>query len=492
MRKLTTISVAITTALTLSACQSMPQNMSADEMVRYGYKRSLLVDNQYNYDGKISLQVNESSIAKLATIHDNNEKKEAKRRECEYQEYAYIEGVGCSSDAESEAVDAAIASDPSDKKSKPYQIIETRTDATESINGDAMAAEDSAGDTYEELYGKGSYLTKIFANPVGQDFAKKSYFSFSGAVDLPKGKVEIAPALNVEATGIRFQSNMAVAIDAKKMQLIIAPNALSEIILTSYLKDKDEDNYKQMIQEAHNKYLLLSAPEDIRKKITDRVPVKTLIKVLPEALDLGYAAIDKDAFKEIPMDAFGQKSGASHRIRMTMTEKESIQFNQVFTQELVAGLEREKATNHDINITPEHYEEFLQMLKGIVSSVPSMAQMMFMGGNSSMPAVYNDVYLDGRGRIVAIQQVMPLGKKINNVSALDIVGQYRLSHFGRPSFKVNPKASETYDLSSHIKESLDGLFDDNMASEEAISLCEGDNECIDMMADAVAAEETTY
>lgn len=449
MKKIAILATALSAALGLSACQSMPQDLSPDEMVRYGMKGSLLVHNQYNFDGKMMLKVNEAAVEKAVI---GQEKKMAE-----------AEAYYAAEDDDTEEAIAAV-------ERKPYEIIETR---------ETELASDDDGDLYEELSYRDSYLIKAFSYPVGQDFAKQSYIGFSGAVDLRRGKMEMTPELNIQAAGMKSSANIPFAIDLKDMNITIGPSAIGEITLSGLTRGHYDQ--RKILKEAHNKYLRASLPESMHKKLFDKIPVKSLLRAIPEALDSGYAAVDKSAFKALPMDDFGRASGATHRIRLFLSSKEIAQINQVFSVELVNELKRLQGEQLD-SITDEEYQVFVSYISDLIQKNALLTTSLLSSGMFDLPTVYDDVYLDRRGRVVAMQQVVPLESLSGKDDAISVVTQVKMNNFGRPAFKIKPKAAQIYNVNPLIEEQFTSHLGSDDDSDDA-------DDMIELDAAAVVAED---
>jgi hypothetical protein len=417
-------------------------------------------------------------VEKGADVLIANDKKRAEAWKREYSE---------ESEAEDDETDQSAK-----KRSKAYEIIETPvddaiSDAAASENAEETTEEE--GDTYDELSGRGSYLTRIFAYPVAQEFTKKSNFTMSGALDLRSAKMEVNTALNIQANGLLVKSELPVAIDLGKKQITAAPNMYTEMLLSAYLTDKDDA--RKLLKAANNRYLQLSLPKRLEKEL-DKIPLRTLMRVVPEAMDTAYAALDPEAFVSQEMDDFGRRMGAKHRISVDMKESNAALFTQVFTTEMVRLLKDKQDEKWDENVSDENYAKFLSMIDGFMKDIGNTLLSMMLQNPAGQFTNSTDVYLSGAGRILGYQQNVPLETANGNENAITLRSQTRMYNFGRPQFLINPNANDVYDVTPILEKEIDKIMDkDEEEAEAAEEVTEAASETADSVIEVVEPDIET-
>lgn len=319
-----TISVLLV-ASALSACSTIA-SQKPDEIVRQGVQRSLVRDNQFEFTGKIQLKLTPSADEKLPEI----DKKQAQIEQLS-TEIEHLSASSASPKASSNHASKKIA-----QHKKVSQMAEK--------NGLLEAAQAE----HEALIGH--YANQKLADILSERIT----ITFSGAVDIPQGQIELTPAFRYDSKNTYAVAHIPMHFDMRKMNLIMDYHGLSEL---SDIKNRTS-NPKLVLGDKNLAVHLTGEDHDVAAS-------RQLISRIPKALDAGFAALDKNAFVFLPMDEAGQKAGARYRIGLKMTAEESKRFYLAMLNNMAELLKQSKLQNQDDDSS--QMNQALQELKKLLS-----------------------------------------------------------------------------------------------------------------------------
>ena len=195
---------------------------------------------------------------------------------------------------------------------------------------------------------------------------------YTGAVDLPRGKIELVPELHYEtrnALDIKAQATYA-DLGAFEPSLPLADSALSA--------DKPIVRFR------------------LPKQWQNKIPFADVWHALPKAVDESAKALGDDAFTALPLNDTARKIGARHRIALRSNSKQSMESTKALFQSLQQQL-REQGKPGNANISQADYDRFVAGLEAISSAVQGMTTAIA----DKQPPVEYEFYYDGKGRLLA-------------------------------------------------------------------------------------------
>ena len=401
-----------TSALALGACSSIG-NKSADEMVRYAVQHNLTRDNQYNFEGKMFVQ------------------------EVEMPEpQADLVAVAAADEAEdtAEAAGAAAAAAAEAAKYSDDDVIAAAAVAAEAAE-DPELVEAEAWASPLTLETEAEYAQWM------RHWMRSISVPYTGAVDLPAGKIEMIPELRYDTRNAMASMKFPVQININDLSLLADPAAVAPFV--------DMFASGSSMQPLGDKLVRVGLPEEWRKHI----PMQSILAAIPKAIDDGYAALDKQAYQKLDMDEDGRKVGARYRVGLNTTLQQSNQLTAAMMESLRSQLAETAKNNPQAGISAEDYEYTIEAIAWFAKLYANPGSL---GGDAEMEQIlgamktHTDFYLDGRGRIVAMRQNMTfpplLSVLMGSEKNYQVISWWRLNYTGKPTFTLQSTPQNTQDL----------------------------------------------
>ena len=401
-----------TSALALGACSSIG-NKSADEMVRYAVQHNLTRDNQYNFEGKMFVQ------------------------EVEMPEpQADLVAVAAADEAEdtAEAAGAAAAAAAEAAKYTDDDVIAAAAAAAEAAE-DPELVEAEAWASPLTLETEAEYAQWM------RHWMRSISVPYTGAVDLPAGKIEMIPELRYDTRNAMASMKFPVQININDLSLLADPAAVAPFV--------DMFASGSSMQPLGDKLVRVGLPEEWRKHI----PMQSILAAIPKAIDDGYAALDKQAYQKLDMDEDGRKVGARYRVGLNTTLQQSNQLTAAMMESLRSQLAETAKNNPQAGISAEDYEYTIEAIAWFAKLYANPGSL---GGDAEMEQIlgamktHTDFYLDGRGRIVAMRQNMTfpplLSVLMGSEKNYQVISWWRLNYTGKPTFTLHATPQNTQNL----------------------------------------------
>ena len=408
-----------TSALALGACSSIG-NKSADEMVRYAVQHNLTRDNQYNFEGKMFVQEVEmpEPQADLVAV--------AAADEAEYAAEAAVYTAEAAGEAAAAAAEAAKYSDD--------DVIAAAAAAAEAAE-DPELVEAEAWASPLTLETEAEYAQWM------RHWMRSISVPYTGAVDLPAGKIEMIPELRYDTRNAMASMKFPVQININDLSLLADPAAVAPFV--------DMFASGSSMQPLGDKLVRVGLPEEWRKHI----PMQSILAAIPKAIDDGYAALDKQAYQKLDMDEDGRKVGARYRVGLNTTLQQSNQLTAAMMESLRSQLAETAKNNPQAGISAEDYEYTIEAIAWFAKLYANPGSL---GGDTEMEQIlgamktHTDFYLDGRGRIVAMRQNMTfpplLSVLMGSEKNYQVISWWRLNYTGKPTFTLQSTPQNTQDL----------------------------------------------
>ncbi len=408
-----------TSALALGACSSIG-NKSADEMVRYAVQHNLTRDNQYNFEGKMFVQEVEmpEPQADLVAV--------AAADEAEYAAEAAVYTAEAAGEAAAAAAEAAKYSD--DDVIAAAAVAAEAAEDPELIEAEAWASPLTLETEAEHAQWMRHWMRSISV-------------PYTGAVDLPAGKIEMIPELRYDTRNAMASMKFPVQININDLSLLADPAAVAPFV--------DMFASGSSMQPLGDKLVRVGLPEEWRKHI----PMQSILAAIPKAIDDGYAALDKQAYQKLDMDEDGRKVGARYRVGLNTTLQQSNQLTAAMMESLRSQLAETAKNNPQAGISAEDYEYTIEAIAWFAKLYANPGSL---GGDAEMEQIlgamktHTDFYLDGRGRIVAMRQNMTfpplLSVLMGSEKNYQVISWWRLNYTGKPTFTLQSTPQNTQDL----------------------------------------------
>ena len=437
----------------LSACTTM-DTKRPDQMYRNAVMNNIQKDNQYNFSGEATIKLQDKKTLDADTLALT-----------QTAAVAASEPVAAS---DAEAVDAAAAA-----AKEAAAALDADSDADDEISHHRERT--SWNEMYDEV------LTEAGRYPLVQSFLKNSNVRIEGAVDIPQGKVEMIPSMNMATSNYGMWGRLPVQVDAKRESILVDTQGYAGWMQASLLgSDKELAGIKRLEEGA---LLEIKQPEDMK----ERYPVRSLLRAMPKGLEAYLNAMEAEKFSLQPMDDYGRQLRAAYRVQVSYDAIDSIKWSKALLQGYNQEFLRLQREEPEAGISEKSYNE--------VKSVLLLGAMM-LGGDSNeckkeetsdaaidaaaadasssefqkelacssadafeemkkemgeMPKVHEDLYLSRTGRVLGIQDRMVMvGKK--SPQAFVYVFRVKMHDYGNPKFTLNPGKQETVSLWQLVKE----------------------------------------
>lgn len=417
-------------AVVLSACSSVA-NKTPDEMYRYSMQRQFKQDSQYNFTGKVALDV----------LPETN----AEARNAELEKLIEVEKNM-----------AEWRYDDEPEMQKPEKIRERAEN---------------------KLASKEMYMQHFFTHIT---------LPISGAVDLPSGKLEMVPEIRYETRNAISSVKLPMLLDAKSASLIIDPSAVSPFLDMAKQRVGDTDG-----EPLNNRYVRITAPDELR----DKAPWKDLFKALPKAFDDGYATYDKSAFTLLPLDERAKKLGATHRISIKTSAEDSDKMGRAIFNSLIEQLKQKQQDNTaQSNIKAENYTKFIETLSKIKETKPDTAadeKVQKLLKDLTTEVYVNN---QGRLLSYVQSAVLPdeVSDKLSYGKKLRVQYEMDLNYNKAPVFVIQPNETNTVDFKKIFPKVGEKLETLGKESASAFQSSETENSETETESVEVETEEPQY
>ena len=211
---------------------------------------------------------------------------------------------------------------------------------------------------------------------------------YTGAVDLPRGKIEFVPELHYETRNALGSLKIPMQLDIKA-QAAYADLGAFEPSLP--LADSALSADKPIVRFR------------LPKQWQNKIPFADVWHALPKAVDESTKALGDDAFTALPLNDTARKIGARHRIALHSNSKQSVESTKVLFQSLQQQL-REQGKPSNPSISQADYANFIASLDAISSTIQGMTTVVA----DQQPPVEYEFYYDGKGRLLAYSATMQL------------------------------------------------------------------------------------
>nr|DAK69902.1 MAG TPA: outer membrane protein assembly factor [Caudoviricetes sp.] len=176
---------------------------------------------------------------------------------------------------------------------------------------------------------------------------------YTGAMDLPRGKIELVPELHYETRNALGSLKVPMQLDIKAQTAYVDLGAFEPSLP---LADSALSADKPIVRFR------------LPKQWQNKIPFADVWRALPKAYDESIKALGDDAFTALPLNDTARKIGARHRIALHSNSKQSVESTKVLFQSLQQQL-REQGKPGNANISQADYDRFVASLEAISSAV---------------------------------------------------------------------------------------------------------------------------
>ena len=360
-------------ALALSACGSMQAAPSKPaDLYRHGMQRQFKQDTQYNLSGKATF-----------ALYETEQSRQMRHERIE-----------------------------DDVKWKAEQALRDKKPLS-------AAEQNKIRQEFQEKQARRDKTTQTLFNALS--------VHYTGAVDLPRGKIEFVPELHYETRNALGSLKIPMQLDIKA-QAAYADLGAFEPSLP--LADSALSADKPIVRFR------------LPKQWQNKIPFADVWRALPKAYDESIKALGDDAFTALPLNDTARKIGARHRIALRSNSKQSMESTKALFQSLQQQL-REQGKPGNANISQADYDRFVASLEAISSAVQGMTTAIA----DKQPPVEYEFYYDGKGRLLAYFATM----RMENLGGLMGHGlrikMEAYNHYTRtPQFTLQTSDANTVDF----------------------------------------------
>lgn len=428
MKSVVSLGAVLICSILMSACSSITAETSANELVAQAMARQISHDNRYNFEGK-----------------------------------AYLKLEKYQSDSEQNHPAAKALVD--DAVSAIYHA-----DNATSQNGTHLTRDEKMAQLMAKY---GNRWLGAFSMP------------YTGAVDLPNGRMEIVPELRMQTRLSQSSVKLPIMLDFKEGAFYADPEAIS------FWTDPIMEIFHLPAVDNRLIAFKLSAEQK------SRIPLKNIFKAMPNATKHGYAALPAHAFQKKEMDEFGKNIKAKYRIFSELSWADYGKMGehglQALRDDLVQQGAEDGVSAADYQNTVDFLDKILQqqrelneeMLKhetAVEQKTKSIAEQIasqnrYQENDVAKQAakrkmvetkkvldgfrLQENTYLDGKGRLMAKRTKLLLPKELDKELA-QLLGQtqtvrlYADSHYSytkKPVFTLQPNQQNVLDLNELLNKS---------------------------------------
>ena len=339
-------------------------NQKPDELVRQAIQRNITRDNQYNLSGQLKFKLVEK---KNTTVSETQK------------------------DSTLSINDTKTLSLASDVISKNTANVSKNISSKPSQHGNEQSS-------FEEVNERNELAKRVFLDYY-DIYIKRTAIPFTGAVDLPKGKIEWIPEIYYEGLNKYSSIKIPSQLDFKNKVLTVDMSAFQPRLHVASLGRDREIEYED------KSYFVWNIPKEFHEKL----PFNQLIRFLPKAIDDGLASLDKANFVFLDMDDRGRKLGAKYLVRLTTDEKQSKQVFKTVLDSIIVQLQKDwLAMNNKNNLSEKPQEINYEALREMVLSATEDHSEDLDSVNKIIDLHYNmtmDFYINKKDQLIAINVI---------------------------------------------------------------------------------------
>lgn len=381
----------------LTGCTAV-NNQQPDKLVRQAIQQNITQYNQYNLSGEIKFRLEENK---------NTSAKEKQQ-----------DNISSVHDLETLTFVLKNKNTASDQK---------KISSEPSLHDDESMFEETEFEDliFEKLMVEEKAEEEDIQNRIRYDYldinAKRTIIPFTGAVDLPKGKIEWIPEIYYKGPNVYSSTKFPTQIDFKDKVLTVDISAAQpELNMSTLLKAKaiyaaDPDFNKEALY--YEKFKFGDKPYiawNIDENFFEKLSFKQMIRCLPKAIDDGLTRLDKANYVFLDMDDKGRQLGAKYLVRLTTDDKQNNLVFKTLLDSINAQLKQqgwlEINTNNALSEKP-HKINFNDLRKMIASATVASSIIETTNEDSEYDKTINDqsynmiidFYIDKNGRLMAIK-----------------------------------------------------------------------------------------
>ena len=364
-------------AILVTGCAAV-NNQKPDELVREAIRQNITRDNQYNLSGQLKFKLEEKkNITVSQKQKDNNL-------------------------SINDTKTLPLASDVNSKN---------KANASKNILSKPSQHENEQS-SFEKVNEREELTKRVFFDYY-DIYIKRTAIPFTGAVDLPKGKIEWIPEIYYEGPNKYSSIKIPSQLDFKNKVLTVDVSAFQPRLHVASLGRDREIEYED------KSYFVWNIPKEFHEKL----PFNQLIRFLPKAIDDGLASLDKANFVFLDMDDRGRKLGAKYLVRLTTDEKQSKQVFKTVLDSIIVQLQQDwMAKSNKNNLSEKSQEINYEVLREIILSATEDNSEDSDLVNKITNLHYNmtmDFYIDKKNRLMAINFVKENDRLYSKDGVLD-------------------------------------------------------------------------
>ena len=339
-------------------------NQKPDELVREAIRQNITRDNQYNLSGQLKFKLEEKKNTTVSEKQKDNTL------------------------SINDTKTLPLASDVNSKNT---------ANVSKNISSKPSQHENEQS-SFEEVNERDELAKKVFFDYY-DIYIKRTAIPFTGAVDLPKGKIEWIPEIYYEGPNKYSSIKIPSQLDFKNKVLTVDVSAFQPRLHVASLGRDREIEYED------KSYFVWNIPKEFHEKL----PFNQLIRFLPKAIDDGLASLDKANFVFLDMDDRGRKLGAKYLVRLTTDEKQSKQVFKTVLDSIIVQLQQDwLAKSNKNNLSEKSQEINYEVLREMILSATEDNSEDSDLVNKITNLHYNmtmDFYIDKKNRLMAINFV---------------------------------------------------------------------------------------
>ena len=339
-------------------------NQKPDELVREAIRQNITRDNQYNLSGQLKFKLEEKKNTTVSEKQKDNTL------------------------SINDTKTLPLASDVNSKNT---------ANVSKNISSKPSQHENEQS-SFEEVNERDELAKKVFFNYY-DIYIKRTAIPFTGAVDLPKGKIEWIPEIYYEGPNKYSSIKIPSQLDFKNKVLTVDMSVFQPRLHVASLGRDREIEYED------KSYFVWNIPKEFHEKL----PFNQLIRFLPKAIDDGLASLDKANFVFLDMDDKGRKLGAKYLVRLTTDEKQSRQVFKTVLDSIIVQLQQDwLAKSNKNNLSEKAQEINYEVLREMILSATEDHSEDSDSVNKITNLHYNmtmDFYIDKKNRLMAINFV---------------------------------------------------------------------------------------
>lgn len=361
-------------SLLASACSSVAKEAPANELFSQAMVRQVSHDNRYNFTGKAYFALEE--------------------------------------DANDENLNAGV----------------NELKLNEAVNLLTAVASQSDSDKVQNLLNQPSKDEKMrhILNKYGERWLGAFAVPYSGAVDLPNGRVELVPEFQMKTRLSSSTTKLPMLVDLKEGAVYADPEALT-FWIDPILEAVD-------IPAVDNRLVALKLSAEQK----NRVPLENIYKAMPTAMQRGYATLPAQAFTKMEMDEFGKQAKAVQRIRSNLNLNDYVKVGETSLQALRDELAQQGSQS---GVSAEDYQKTLNFLDEMLKHERELTEKLAKLKSDSTSKTRDDAQSDGSQKPSLAEQIANADKRKHDNEAFASV-ETIMSDVEKAEAKANDKTLE--------------------------------------------------